>query len=92
LTYFLSEKANIIADQLIQKAEVVNGLQFISQSIDEDVEMAKNIALQIKNKVKNFVVLLYGQQEGKAMICMMATDDVIELKKIDAAALIKSVF
>jgi alanyl-tRNA synthetase len=87
----LSEKANIIADQLIQKAEVVNGLQFISQSIDEDVEMAKNIALQIKNKVKNFVVLLYGQQEGKAMICMMATDDVIELKKIDAAALIKSV-
>ncbi|MDO8898664.1 MAG: alanine--tRNA ligase, partial [Bacteroidales bacterium] len=87
----LLEKANIMADQLIQKAEIVNGIQLICQSINEDGEMAKNIAIQIKNKVNNFVVLLYGQNEGKAMICLMVTDDLIESKKIDASALIKSV-
>lgn len=91
IDHLLIEKANIVAGQLLDKSETLNGIQVISQFINEDVEMAKSISLLIKNKVKNHIVILYSQNDGKAMISLMITDDLVEAKNLDASAIIKSV-
>jgi alanyl-tRNA synthetase len=91
IDHLLHEKANLLAGQLLEKSETINGIQLINQSIPEDVEMAKNIALIIKNKVKNQIAIFHSKLDGKAMICLMITDDLVEGKNLDASAIIKSV-
>lgn len=85
------EKAANLAKQFLQSNQLINGMQLIEQRFDEDVEMAKQIANQLRSRQTNQIVLLYGQQNGKAMICLMITDDLVTDKKLDAAALIKGI-
>lgn len=59
--------------------------------MDENIEMAKSIALHIKQRNANTIALIYGKPEGKPMICLMISDDLVETKKLDAAAYIKKI-
>jgi alanyl-tRNA synthetase len=87
----LNEKASNIARQLLSKSISLNDFQLIVAEIDESIEMAKSIALQIKSFSNNTTVLLHGKTEGKAMICLMFTDDLVQSKNLDASAYIKSI-
>jgi len=87
----LQEKAITISKQLLSKSIVVNDFQLIVAEIDESIEMAKSIALQIKAITNNTAVLLHGKAEGKAMICLMFTDDLVLTKNLDASAYIKTI-
>lgn len=87
----LQEKAIRIAKELMASAVTLNGFDFIQAPLDENIEMAKSIALHIKQRKANTISLIYGKPEGKPMICLMISDDLVESKKLDAAAYIKKI-
>ncbi|PKP51288.1 MAG: alanine--tRNA ligase [Bacteroidetes bacterium HGW-Bacteroidetes-1] len=87
----LHEKAIIIAGQLINAVQPINGINTIIEQLNIDIEMAKTIAMQLRSGKSNQIVVLYGQQDGKAMVCLMISDDLIVSKQLDASAILKGI-
>lgn len=85
------EIASSIAEKLLLNSTLVNDLKLIVSKIEADVEMAKNIAFQIKQRSEEHIIILYGTNEGKAMICVAIGAKIAETKALDASTLIKSV-
>lgn len=86
----LQEKAHSVAQQLFSGLKSVNGIGLVKASLNENLDMAKSVALDLKSmQNNNLVVLLYGQSEGKAMLCILITEDLVQSKKADASAWIK---
>ncbi len=86
----LQEKAHTVAQQLFSGYKSVNGVGLIKASLNENLDLAKSVALHLKSmQNNNLVVLLYGQSEGKAMLCILITEDLVQSKKADASAWIK---
>lgn len=76
-------------DSFIQGAEVINGTTFISKIID-NIEMdllRKNVDL-IKEKAKMSVIALGSNYQGRALLVMGITQDLVE-KGMDASKLIR---
>ena len=85
----IHQKAVTLAHQLLSVKISVNGFDFIQASVDEDIDTAKLIATQLKTLCTNTILLLNGRHEGKAMLCLMITDDLVQSRNADASALIK---
>lgn len=78
-------------DSFIQEAEIINGTTFISKIID-NIEMdllRKNVDL-IKEKAKMSVIALGSNYQGRALLVMGITQDLVE-KGMDASKLIRGV-
>ena len=69
----------------------MNEISVISERVDTDIEMAKNIANHIRQHSKETIAILFGNNDGKAMLCLMIGDSISNQKSIDASALIKHV-
>lgn len=85
----IHQKAVTLAHQLLSAKISVNGFDFIQASVDEDIDTAKLIATQLKTLCTNTILLLNGRHEGKAVLCLMITDDLVQSRNADASALIK---
>ena len=85
----MNEKAIEFAKTLINKEEIINGIRFISDIADQDGEFIKNVCVHLKSTQSNLIVSLGGNKDGKASLCLMISDDLINQKDLDASKQIR---
>jgi len=79
----------ILRDELLRKSEEINGVQFIAQQIQTDsVDILKKIAQMIRSSNKGIILAVGAQIGDKAHLLIMATDDVVKIRKIHAGDII----
>ena len=76
--------------ELLDKSSKINGINIIAEKVNLDAGTMKNIAFKLK-KQENLLVLLASGNEGKAIITIMITDDLVKNKNLNAANLINEI-
>ncbi len=83
------EKALGAKDQLINSAEILNGIKFIGRKIEGDAQAAKDLAFAIKAVVDDFVLVLAYEANEKAGLTIMVSERIAEEKGLNAGKLIR---
>ena len=77
-------------DELIQKAQLVNGANFIGEIVEvNNTDNLKKLAFELKPFVSNHAIVLAASIEGKAAVVILFDDQITSEKNLDAAATIK---
>lgn len=81
--------SSLIRDELMNKAEEINGVQLIVQQVQTDsVDLLKKIAQMIRTSNKGIVLAIGAHIGDKAHLLIMASDDIVKIKKIHAGDII----
>ncbi len=84
------EKAQIIKQQLLQKIESKNGINFISEKIVfNSADEIKNMLFEIRNQVENCVCVLAAEVNGKPSLSVIIDDELVKSKNLNAGNIIK---
>ncbi len=84
------EKALLLKDELMKTVKTTpNGVQLVSQRVDLPAESIKDISFALKAQYQNLVLVLGAASEGKALISVMVSDDLVSAGKFNANTLIK---
>lgn len=83
------EKALSMKDELMKSVKTVNGIQVVSQRVSLPADSIKDISFALKGENTNLVVVLGAENDGKALISVMVTDDLVTAGKFNANTLIK---
>lgn len=87
-----SQAASSAVKELISKAISVNNLTIVSGIIEgASPETLKNAALQARNSIRDTVLLLGSESDGKANLLVLVTDELVKERNISAAAIVKAV-
>jgi alanyl-tRNA synthetase len=90
LQILLKEKAQIIKQQLLQKIESKNGINFISEKIVfNSADEIKNMLFEIRNQVENCVCVLAAEVNGKPSLSVIIDDELVKSKNLNAGNIIK---
>ena len=90
LEKFEGAQLKSLLDSLAQKAEPINGVNFIGQIVEvANADALKKLAFELKTAVPNPVVVLAANIEGKASVAVLIDEKISSEKLLDASALIK---
>lgn len=87
----MREKAKGIKAELLQKVEVINGINVIKSVIDlHSAEAIKDLCFQLK-QTPNTAIALGAVMNDKAQLFIGLSDDLVSGKKLSAAAIVKDI-
>ncbi len=86
---FRKEKAGLVKDELIKKIQKINEVNFIAEKVDLDANGLKELAFSLKSSVDNLFLVLACENEGKAAISVMISENLVKEKKLNAVAIVK---
>lgn len=87
-----AQSASAAIKELVGKAVKINNITFVSGLIEgASPETLKNAAWQAKSWVNDAVFVLGSENEGKANLLILVTDELVKERNINAAAIIKTV-
>lgn len=87
-----AEAAASRTDELIDKAEDINGIKFISSVIEgASPEIIKNIAYRIRNLGENYLAVLGSSSGDKASLTVVVSDSLVKEKGLSAVTIIKEI-
>ena len=79
-----------LRNELLQKAELVQGANFIGQVVEvNNADTLKKLAFELKPFVSNYIIVLAAAIDGKAAVALLFDEQIAANKKLDAAATIK---
>jgi alanyl-tRNA synthetase len=79
-----------IRNELIQKDELINEVNFIGDIVEvSSPESLKKLCFDLKNHIKNAVVVLCANIDGKPHVVVSIADNIVAAKKLDAGKIIK---
>ena len=78
------------AEELFAKSEEINQINLIAEKVDIDAAAMKDIAFKLKQK-ENLLLVLAAELQGKAIITIMVSDDLVQSNKLSAKALINEI-
>jgi alanyl-tRNA synthetase len=79
----------VLRDQLAQKAEAVNGAEFVGQKVEvSSADALKKLAFELKAKLTAPAIVLAAAIDGKAAVVVLL-DESLVARGLDAAALIR---
>jgi alanyl-tRNA synthetase len=84
-------KAGQLKDELLSKAESVNGIRFIGVNVDLDADSVKNLAFELRSAGDDLFIVLASESEGKASLTIAISDHLVKEKKLNAGAIIREV-
>ena len=80
----------IIRNELLQKDEIINGVNFIGDIIEvSNADALKKLCFDIKNQLRDYVVVLCVNIGGKPFVAVGISETVVAAKNLDAAKIIK---
>jgi alanyl-tRNA synthetase len=85
----LNAKAFEKAKNLIQSAELINGIRFVELIMEEDIEFIKNVCGNLRLGQLNLIVSVGGKFDGKVSLCLMISEDLVNNKNLDASKQIR---
>ena len=90
LDQLLHQKGQEIKSVLKDKARKVNDIQLINEKIDLDAaEVVKNIAFELRSSLENLVLVLGHLNNGKPMITVALSDNLVKDKNLNAGQLVR---
>jgi alanyl-tRNA synthetase len=87
----LEEKQlNVMRKQLVGAVEKVNGIDFLGAIVEvSSADALKKLSFDLRNDLKNFLVVLAADINGKASIAVSIDEELCNEKKLDATKIIK---
>ena len=86
----LQDKVKNIKQELINKKENVNGINFISDIVEiESAAAMKDLAFQLKKEVDNLVLFIGANIKGKANLSFMISENLVDEKGLNAGKVIR---
>ncbi len=83
------EKTKNIKTELINKIKQINNINFIAAKVNLDMSAIKNLAFDIKNSVDNLFLVLGTENNKKAYLTVIISEELIKSKNFNAANIIK---
>ncbi|MCB0477424.1 MAG: alanine--tRNA ligase [Crocinitomicaceae bacterium] len=84
-----AEKAGSFKKDLADKIVEVNGVNFLGIKTDLDAGSVKNILFQLKAEKDNLFAIIGTEEEGKAVLSIAITDDLVANKDLDAGKIVR---
>ena len=91
LEQFQKEKSLLVKADLKQKINTIDGINFLGEIVELDGGSIKDILFQLKGETANFFGVLGGKEADKCTLSIIASDEVISSKNIDAGKIIREV-
>lgn len=91
LDQFKKEKVIQLKSQLINDAEQIGELKLIAAKVDLDMASIKNLAFNIIKASENTVLVLGSENDGKANLSLMISDELVKSKGLNAGGLIREI-
>jgi alanyl-tRNA synthetase len=84
------EKAGSLKYELAQKAEEINGINFIAEKVSlPNAEAIKSLAYSVKDIVPNLFLVLASEIDGKPGVTVMISENIVKDKGLNAGAIVK---
>jgi alanyl-tRNA synthetase len=84
------ERANLIKEDLVQKAVKQNGITLINEKVTvPSADALKNIAYALRNQFEDLVMVLAADVEGKPNVAVMLGEKIEASKKYHAGNMVK---
>jgi alanyl-tRNA synthetase len=90
IAIFQKEKAVIIKQELKQKIVNIDGVNYLGEIVALDANSIKDILFQLKGEINHFFAVIGGDEEDKCTLNIIASDEVIANKGINAGNMIRS--
>ena len=75
---YKSLEANMLISELLDKKQVINTIDIIAENVNVDASVMKDISFKFKKSESNLVMMLISENNGKVVITIMITDDLVE--------------
>jgi len=80
----------VIRNELMQKDEIINGVNFIGDIIEvNNPDALKKLCFDLKNHLRDHVAVLCVNIDGKPFVAVSISETVVAAKKLDAGKIIK---
>lgn len=90
LESLLNQKAKLIKSELTQKIVKVGDINMITQVVElPNAEVIKNLSFEMKNSMENLFLLLGAEVDGKPLISLTISDNLVKDKNLNATAIIR---
>jgi alanyl-tRNA synthetase len=87
---FEAQNLSSIKKELLQKIETINGINFIGQIVDvSNADSLKKICFSLKNELKDYIIVLAADIDGKPNVAVMLDEVVAASKNWEAPKIIK---
>jgi len=84
------EKSAGLKTELAQKAENINGINFIAQKVAlPNADAVKNLAYQLKDVVPNLFLVLATDTDGKPGVTVMIAENLVKEKGLNAGNIVR---
>ena len=88
---FNKEKAKMLQSSLLQKAELINGVNFIAAKVDLDGATIKDMAFAMKTEIENLFLVLGYESDGKVNLSVMLAESLVSEKAMDAGKIVREI-
>jgi len=79
-----------IRNELLQKDEIINQINFIGDIVEvSNADALKKLCADLKNHLKDFVIVLCANIGGKPFVAVSIADNVVAARGLDAGQMIK---
>jgi alanyl-tRNA synthetase len=84
------ERSSGLKNELAQKAEVINGVNFIAQKVQlPNADAIKNLAYQLKDIVPNLFLVLGAEINEKPSLTVMIAENLVKEKGLNAGNIVR---
>jgi len=84
------EKSSGLKNELAQKADSINGINFIAQKVQlPNADAIKNLAYQLKDIVDNLFLVLAADIDGKPSLTVMIAENLVKEKNLNAGNIVR---
>ena len=88
---FQKDRAKLVKSELKGKINSIGDVNFLGEIVELDGGSIKDILFQLKGEVSNFFGVLGGKEDDKCTLSIIASDEIISSKNIDAGKIIREV-
>ena len=83
------EKAKGLKSELLNRIELVNGVNFLAEVVDLGVGEIKDLAFQLKNEKDDLFAVFGSKKDGKALLTCVISESLAETKDLHAGNIIR---
>ena len=84
------EKSAGLKNELAEKAEQINGVNFIAQKVQlPNADAIKNLAYQLKDIVSDLFLVLAADIDGKPSLTVMIAENLVKEKNLNAGTIVR---
>jgi alanyl-tRNA synthetase len=91
LQQFQKEKAGRLKDDLKNKVETINGINYIAEKLDLDSNSIRDLAFKMNKEINELVLILGSEKDGKAQLTVMISENLVKTKALNAGTLIREI-